>query len=77
MHTRKISNNKNKRKNSRNSRNSRKNNRTKIYKKENPFDFMKSFGLDGKSNFFETRPSEYIHASTAKATGDDSWDFGN
>jgi ribonucleoside-diphosphate reductase subunit M2 len=48
----------------------------KIYNKENPFDFMKSFGLHGKSNFFETRPVDYQHASTAKAT-EDSWDFGN
>jgi ribonucleotide reductase beta subunit family protein with ferritin-like domain len=48
----------------------------KIYNKENPFDFMKSFGLHGKSNFFENRPVDYCHASTAKAT-EDSWDFGN
>lgn len=46
----------------------------KIYNVENPFDFMKSFALDGKSNFFENRVTEYIHASSAKAT-DDSWDF--
>jgi ribonucleotide reductase beta subunit family protein with ferritin-like domain len=46
----------------------------KIYHDENPFDFMKAFALDGKSNFFENRVTEYIHASSAKAT-DDSWDF--
>jgi ribonucleotide reductase beta subunit family protein with ferritin-like domain len=46
----------------------------KIYNVENPFDFMKAFALDGKSNFFENRVTEYIHASSAKAT-DDSWDF--
>jgi ribonucleotide reductase beta subunit family protein with ferritin-like domain len=46
----------------------------KIYHVENPFDFMKAFALDGKSNFFENRVTEYIHASSAKAT-DDSWDF--
>lgn len=46
----------------------------KIYNDENPFDFMKAFALDGKSNFFENRVTEYIHASSAKAT-DDSWDF--
>lgn len=46
----------------------------KIYLVENPFDFMKVFSLDGKSNFFENRVTEYIHASSAKPT-DDSWDF--
>ena len=48
----------------------------KIYNKENPFDFMKSFGLDDKSNFFESKVTMYQHASTAKAT-ENSWDFGN
>lgn len=48
----------------------------KIYFSNNPFDFMKSFALDGKTNFFEARVSEYQHSSTAKAT-DDSWDFGD
>ena len=37
---------------------------------------MKSFGLDGKTNFFEARVSEYQHSSTAKPT-EDSWDFGD
>ena len=31
----------------------------KIYKSENPFDFMNDVGLDGKSNFFEKRVTEY------------------
>lgn len=48
----------------------------KIYNSENPFDFMKMFGLDGKTNFFESRVSEYVHSSTTKAT-EDSWSFGN
>lgn len=48
----------------------------KIYNSENPFDFMKNMNLDGKTNFFEARVSEYVHSSTAKAT-EDSWDFGN
>ena len=46
----------------------------KMYFVENPFDFMKAFALDGKSNFFENRVTEYIHGSSAKAT-EDSWDF--
>jgi ribonucleotide reductase beta subunit family protein with ferritin-like domain len=49
----------------------------KLYYTENPFDFMKSFGLDAKTNFFEARVSEYQHSSTAKAVGDDCWDFGD
>ena len=40
----------------------------KIYNVENPFDFMKNFSLDGKSNFFEQKVSEYKHASTAQIT---------
>ena len=32
---------------------------SKIYNTENPFDFMKTACLDGKTNFFEARVSEY------------------
>ncbi|XP_041867332.1 ribonucleoside-diphosphate reductase subunit M2 B [Melanotaenia boesemani] len=31
----------------------------KIYKAENPFDFMESISLEGKTNFFEKRVAEY------------------
>lgn len=31
----------------------------KIYNKKNPFEFMKTIGLDDKTNFFESRPHEY------------------
>ena len=48
----------------------------KIYNVENPFDFMKTFGIDGKTNFFEARTTEYIHSGHCAATGDDSWSFG-
>jgi ribonucleoside-diphosphate reductase beta chain len=48
----------------------------KIYNSKNPFDFMINLGLDGKTNFFETRVSEYQHASVGKST-DDSWNFDN
>jgi len=34
----------------------------KLYKAENPFDFMKTIGLTGKSNFFENRPTDYQDA---------------
>jgi ribonucleoside-diphosphate reductase beta chain len=32
---------------------------TKIYHDTNPFDFMEKISLDGKTNFFEERVSEY------------------
>ena len=46
----------------------------KIYHCKNPFDFMKMMNLDGKTNFFEARTTEYMHSSTVKAT-EDSWNF--
>jgi ribonucleotide reductase beta subunit family protein with ferritin-like domain len=48
----------------------------KIYNKENPFDFMNAMCLDGKSNFFEMKVSEYQHSSIAKANND-AWNFGD
>jgi ribonucleotide reductase beta subunit family protein with ferritin-like domain len=43
---------------------------SKIYNTENPFDFMKITCLDGKTNFFESRVSEYQHSSVAKQSSD-------
>jgi len=37
---------------------------TKIYNKQNPFSFMIMSELDGKSNFFDRKVSEYRRAST-------------
>jgi ribonucleotide reductase beta subunit family protein with ferritin-like domain len=48
----------------------------KIYNEENPFDFMKNFSLENKTNFFEEKVTVYQHSSTASASAD-SWDFGN
>lgn len=31
----------------------------KVYKSENPFDFMNTIGMVQKTNFFESRPTEY------------------
>lgn len=45
-----------------------------IYNEENPFDFMKTYGLDAKTNFFEQKTVEYVHSSTASAQAD-SWVF--
>jgi ribonucleotide reductase beta subunit family protein with ferritin-like domain len=36
----------------------------KLYYKTNPFSFMEKMSMDGKTNFFEQRVSEYSHAST-------------
>jgi ribonucleoside-diphosphate reductase beta chain len=33
-----------------------------IYNSENPFEFMELISLQGKSNFFESRPTEYQNA---------------
>ena len=32
---------------------------SKVYLSENPFDFMESISLEGKTNFFEKRVGEY------------------
>ena len=48
---------------------------TKEYKSENPFDFMEMISLEGKTNFFEKRVSDYSLSSDTK---DDSvFDMGN
>lgn len=39
----------------------------KIYNSPNPFDFMEMISLQGKTNFFEKRVSEYKKASVGKA----------
>ena len=35
---------------------------------------MINIGMEGKSNFFEERISEYVHSSTLAGT-EDSWNF--
>ena len=40
----------------------------KIYKSSNPFDFMEDIGIEGKTNFFEERVSQY---SLAGVGGDE------
>lgn len=42
-------------------------------KATNPFDFMDRISLTSKSNFFETRPTEYAH--TASDIGNGGFDF--
>jgi ribonucleoside-diphosphate reductase beta chain len=47
----------------------------KIYNCDNPFDFMKNICLDGKTNFFEERVTEYQHSSTVAPNSEDAWNF--
>jgi len=43
----------------------------KIYKRENPFDFMEMISLEGKTNFFEKRVGEYQRAGVMAHLDDD------
>ncbi len=47
----------------------------KVYNAKNPFDFMEMISLEGKTNFFEKRVSEYQKAGVkAGGTGSISFD---
>jgi ribonucleotide reductase beta subunit family protein with ferritin-like domain len=46
----------------------------KIYNAINPFDFMKTISLDGKTNFFEMKTTEYQHSSVANINSS-NWDM--
>ncbi|PQJ21802.1 ribonucleotide-diphosphate reductase subunit beta [Tenacibaculum sp. SG-28] len=47
----------------------------KVYESTNPFDFMEMISLEGKTNFFEKRVSEYQKAGVKSGgTGDISFD---
>ena len=35
----------------------------KLFNVKNPFDFMESISIEGKTNFFESRPTQYQKAS--------------
>ncbi|PWJ44881.1 ribonucleoside-diphosphate reductase small subunit [Sediminitomix flava] len=48
---------------------------SKIYNSENPFDFMELISLQGKTNFFEKRVSEYQKAGVIKGDGEDKPKF--
>lgn len=39
----------------------------KLFFKTNPFSFMEKISLDGKTNFFEQRVSDYSHAESLSA----------
>jgi ribonucleoside-diphosphate reductase beta chain len=46
----------------------------KIYETANPFDFMESLKIEGKSNFFETRPTQYQKSSVLNKTKETAWE---
>jgi len=46
----------------------------KIYNSTNPFDFMESISIEGKTNFFEKRVAEYALADKSKGIDDFSLD---
>ena len=48
---------------------------TKIYNAQNPFAFMENMNLDGKTNFFEQRVTEYQIASGASSESEKVFDL--
>jgi ribonucleotide reductase beta subunit family protein with ferritin-like domain len=47
----------------------------KLYNTPNPFEFMNATLLDGKTNFFEKRVSEYQHSSVSTAKNKGDWEI--
>jgi ribonucleoside-diphosphate reductase beta chain len=43
---------------------------SKIYNSKNPFDFMENLSLEGKTNFFEKRTTEYSSSTAGKKSED-------
>jgi ribonucleotide reductase beta subunit family protein with ferritin-like domain len=48
-------------------------NYNKIYNVVNPFDFMESISIEGKTNFFESRPTQYQKASVLNKTNNNKF----
>ncbi|XP_023144929.1 ribonucleoside-diphosphate reductase subunit M2 [Amphiprion ocellaris] len=46
---------------------------SKIYRVENPFDFMENISLEGKTNFFEKRVGEYQRMGVMSGTTDNTF----
>lgn len=47
----------------------------KIWNTINPFDFMESISLQGKTNFFESRPTQYQKAAVLNTGKDNKYEF--
>lgn len=48
---------------------------SKMYKVDNPFDFMEMISLEGKTNFFEKKVSEYQKAGVMGTAEDNVFDL--
>lgn len=48
---------------------------TRFFNAKNPFDFMESISVEGKTNFFEARPTQYQKASVLNKTRDNSFNI--
>jgi ribonucleotide reductase beta subunit family protein with ferritin-like domain len=46
---------------------------SKLWLESNPFDFMESISMEGKTNFFESRPTQYQKASVMNTGRDNSF----
>jgi ribonucleoside-diphosphate reductase beta chain len=46
---------------------------SKMWLESNPFDFMESLSMEGKTNFFESRPTQYQKASVMNTGRDNSF----
>ena len=49
----------------------------KLFHVKNPFDFMESISVEGKTNFFESRPTQYQSASVLNKSKGDMFQFTN
>ena len=47
----------------------------KIFNVINPFDFMESISIEGKTNFFEHRPTQYQNATVLNKTRDSTFEL--
>jgi len=45
---------------------------SRIWNTPNPFDFMESISIEGKTNFFESRPTQYQKASVLNTSNSDT-----
>ena len=46
---------------------------SKLFNATNPFDFMESISIEGKTNFFEARPTQYQNASILNKSRESSF----
>jgi ribonucleotide reductase beta subunit family protein with ferritin-like domain len=47
----------------------------KVWNVKNPFDFMEKISMEGKTNFFEARPTQYQKSSVFNKTRDNSFNI--